>query len=474
MKDKKLGLIGLIALVIGGVIGGGIFSLPSQLAQGAGAFAIILGFLISGIGIFSLAFVFQILSKRKPELTNGIYRYSREGFGEYMGFNAAWIYWLSSTFGNVAYATLVFGSLSYFFNIFNPSGNNLASIIAASILIWAITFLILRGVRQAIILNTIVTISKIIPIILFIILGILAFHMKNFNFQFYGDSSLGSIFKQVKNTMIATLWAFGGIEAAVVLSGRAKRVKDVGYATVIGLVGIISIYILITFISLGVMKRPEIAKLHDPSMAYILQYAVGKWGAVVINIGLIISVLGALLGWSVIVAEMPYSTAKDNVMPKFLTKENKNGAPINSLILTTAITELWLIFSYVSSSGYEVLYSLASTASLVAYFLSTLYLIKLVVKGETYKDNSKGRILHFIIALLSLIYTIWLLYAANLKYILFNCIVFAFGLILFIWNKKERKLKIFDNWYELIISIIFVLIGIVSIILIITGYININ
>lgn len=100
MKEKKLGLFGLTALVIGGVIGGGVFSLPSQLAQGAGLFAIILGFIITGIGIFSLAFVYSSLSRKRPDLTNGIYRYSKDGFGDYMGFNSAWIYWLSSTFGN--------------------------------------------------------------------------------------------------------------------------------------------------------------------------------------------------------------------------------------------------------------------------------------------------------------------------------------------------------------------------------------
>lgn len=473
MKDKKLGLIGLVALVIGGVIGGGIFSLPSQLAQGAGAFAIILGFIISGIGIFALAFTFQILSNRKPELTNGIYRYSKEGFGEYMGFSTAWIYWISSTFGNVAYATLVFGALSYFFKIFNSGGNNLASIIAASILIWGITLLITKGVRQALIVNVIVTISKIIPIILFIIIGIIAFHIKNFSFQFYGSSSLGSVFSQVKNTMIATLWAFGGIEAAVVLSGRAKKVKDVGRATVIGLIGIITIYILVTLLSLGVMKRGEIANLHDPSMAYIMQYAVGKWGADIINVGLIISIFGALLGWSVIVAEMPFSTAKDSVMPKFLAKENKNGTPINSLILTTGITQVWLIFSYVSNSSYQVIYSLASTASLVAYFLTTLYLLKIIVKNDGYKIGDKRKVKDFIVGIVSLVYTIWLFYAADLKYVLFNCIVFSFGLILFIWNKKEKKKKVFEKWYEWLIAIIFILISIIAIVLLITGIISI-
>lgn len=471
MKDKKLGLFGLIALVIGGVIGGGIFSLPSQLASGAGLFAIILGFIISGIGIFSLALVYSSLSRKKPELTNGIYRYSKAGFGDYMGFNSAWIYWLSSTFGNAAYATLVFGSLSYFFNMFNPEGNNLASIIAASLLIWLISILILKGVKQALIVNTIVTISKIIPIFIFIIIGIIAFHIHNLSFQFYGTSSLGSIFGQVKNTMIATLWAFGGIEAAVVLSGRAKKSSDVGKATIIGLIGIITIYVLVTIISFGVMKRPEIANLQDPSMAYILSFAVGKWGATLINIGLIISILGALLGWTVIISEMPYSTSADKLMPKFLQIKNKNGTPVYSLLLTTIFTEFWLLFSYFFNGGYEVLYSIASTATLIPYFLSALYSFKVVItEANTASIFTKTK--DILIATIAVISTVWLVYAANPKYIFLNLILFAAGLVLYAWNKKERGEKLFNTWYELLIAIIIVFGAIFAIYLLATGKIS--
>lgn len=473
MKDKKLGLFGLIALVIGGVIGGGVFSLPSELAQGAGLFAIIIGFTISSIGVFSLALVYSGLSKKKPELKNGIYRYSKDGFGSYMGFNSAWIYWLSSTFGNAAYATLVFGSLSYFFNLFNPDGNNLASIIAASALIWLITILILKGVRQALIVNAIVTISKIIPILLFIILGVVAFHLKNLSFDFYGTNTLGSTFAQVKNTMLATLWAFGGIEAAVVLSGRAKKSSDAGKATIIGLISIIIIYLLVTFISFGIMNRAQLAGLHNPSMAYILQAAVGKWGATLINLGLVISILGALLGWTLITAEMPYSTSLDNIMPSFLKIENRNGTPIWSLILTTGFTQIWLLFSYFFNSGYEVLYSIASTAVLIPYFLSALYFFKVTVKGD-FGGSLAVRLKDSIIAIISVIYTVWLVYAAGTKYILLNLILFAVGLILFIWNKKEKNSKLFDKWYEIIIALVIVIGGIIAIYLLITGKLSAN
>ena len=474
MKDKKLGLTGLIGLVIGGIIGAGIFSLPSELAKGAGGLAILIGFIVSGIGVLALAFVYYILSVRKPNLKNGIYSYSKEGFGEFIGFNSAWIYWISSTLGNISYATLVFGTLSYFFKIFNPAGNNLAAIIGASLLIWVINFLILRGVKQALIINAIVNISKLIPILLFVVITIIAFNYKNISFQFFGTESLGSIYTQVKATMLSNLWAFGGIEAAVVLSARAKRSKDVGKATVIGIIGVIIIYMLVTFLSLGVMKRPDIAALNNPSLAFILQSVVGTWGAVVITITLLVSVVGALLGWTLITAEMPYSTAVDGVMPRFLAKENKNGTAYYAIMITTIITQFWLLFSYFYNSGYEFLYSLSSTASLIPYFLNTLYLLKLIFTKETYKENSKGIIKHGIIALISLVYTVWLLGAAGWKYTLFSSIISAFGLILYVWNRKEKKKNLFNHAYEAVIAIIIIALAIITLYLIFTGKLSTN
>ena len=168
MKEKKLGIVGLIILVIGGIIGSGIFTLPSQLTHGAGGLAIIIGFIISGAGVLGLAFVYYILSVKKPELKNGVYLYSREGFGELIGFSSAWIYWIAATLGNVSLATLVFGSMSYFFKMFNSNGSNLASVICVSILIWSINLLILKGVRSALVINIIVNIAKLIPIVIFI------------------------------------------------------------------------------------------------------------------------------------------------------------------------------------------------------------------------------------------------------------------------------------------------------------------
>ncbi len=132
-----LGLSLLVALVVGSTIGSGIFGLPQNMAAGAGAGAILIGWAITGIGMLMLALVYQMLALRKPELDNGVYAYARALSGEYVGFNSAWGYWISAWIGNVGYLVAAFGALGYFYPAFGE-GNTLAAIIGASIVVWIV------------------------------------------------------------------------------------------------------------------------------------------------------------------------------------------------------------------------------------------------------------------------------------------------------------------------------------------------
>ena len=134
-RTGKLGVLGLAAIVVSSMIGGGIFSLPQNMAQSASVGAVILAWIITGIGMFFIANTFRILADAKPNLTSGIYMYAREGFGSYMGFNIGWSYWLCQIFGNVGYAVITMDALNYFFPHMFTGGNNLNSIIGGSILI---------------------------------------------------------------------------------------------------------------------------------------------------------------------------------------------------------------------------------------------------------------------------------------------------------------------------------------------------
>ncbi|KYH35451.1 arginine/ornithine antiporter [Clostridium tepidiprofundi DSM 19306] len=468
-NENKLGLGVLIALIVGSMIGGGVFNLPSDMAASAGSGGVIIGWIVTGIGIISLALVYQNLSLRKPKLVGGIYSYAKEGFGSFSGFNSAWGYWLSALLGNVAYATLLFGALGYFFPIFE-NGNNLVSIVCASVLLWLMHTLILNGVKEAAIINVVTTIAKLIPIIIFIVFGIITFNINNFKFEFWGSSDLGSVVSQVKNIMLVTLWVFIGVEGAVVVSGRAKDKRDVGKATVIGLIGTLAIYVLISLLSVGILKRPELAKLKNPSMAYVMEAMVGKWGAALINIGLIISLLGAMLGWTLLSTEIPYVAAKDGVFPKVFAKENEKGTPVTSLWATNGLIQFFLIVTLFSSGTYQAIYYMASTAILIPYLFSALYGYKVTLDEGAYSVEPENRGKDKLIALIASIYAIWLIYAAGLDYLLMCTVLYAPGIYFYYLSKKEADRGELTGG-EKMISAGIVIAAIVAIVLIFKGVI---
>ena len=194
------------------------------------------------------------LSVVKTDLTSGIYSYAKEGFGEYVGFNSAWGYWMSALLAQLSFITLLFASLGNFFPAFG-SGSNLLSMTVASVVIWLLALLVLRGVNQAVAINAIVVIAKIVPIIVMIVAIILAgaFKWEIFTDNFSGAGTGMSLFDQVKGTSYTTVWIFIGIEGAVVLSGRGKNTKAAGQATLISFLSLLALYFVISILSMGVM-----------------------------------------------------------------------------------------------------------------------------------------------------------------------------------------------------------------------------
>lgn len=456
MSDNgKLKLGALVALVVGSMIGGGIFSLPQNMAAGAGAGATLIGWAITAVGMLMLAFVFQNLANRKPDLDNGVYAYAKAGFGNYLGFSSAWGYWISAWIGNVSYLVLLFGTLGYFFPVFGE-GNTVAAIIAASILLWLVHFLVLRGIKEAAFINLITTIAKVVPLLTFIVLAGLAFKADVFNADFWGtaDANLGSVTNQVKSMMLVTVWVFIGIEGASVYSARAEKRSDVGKATVLGFMGVLALLVLVNVLSLGVMSRPELAELKNPSMAYVLEHVVGSWGAAFISIGLIVSLAGALLSWTLLCGEILNSAAKDHTMPNFFLKENQNGVPANALWVSNGAIQLFLIITLFSSSSYLQLLYLATSMILMPYLFSTAYAVKLAVTGESYENAPQAKTKDLIVGVIALLYSIWLVYAAGPKYFLLSALLYAPGAVVYYKARKENNKPVFNNIEKVIFALI--------------------
>ena len=338
-------------------------------------------------------------------------------------------------------------SIGNFFPIFK-GGNTFPSIIVASILLWSVHFLILKGVETAALINSIVTITKLFPILLVIICMIVAFNFNTFRIGFFGMDGYGSLsfhfantMSQVNSTMLVTVWVFIGIEGAVVFSGRAKNKKDVGTATVIGLISVLLIYFLLTVLAQGIVIQNHISKLEAPSMAQILAYIVGDWGATFVNIGLIISVLGAWLGWTLLAEGLPFIVAKDGLFPKWFAKENKNGAPMNALFITNVLVQIFLISMLFTKSAYHFAFSLAASAILYPYMFSAFYQVKYTIEHKLTATPKQ-----WIIGILASIYAIWLVYASGIDYLLLTMLLYIPGIIVYVVVQKnnQKRLTQFD------------------------------
>ncbi|MCP0887642.1 basic amino acid/polyamine antiporter [Ligilactobacillus sp. WILCCON 0076] len=437
-KSKKLGLIPLVSIVITSALGSGIFTINTVLAKSATAGSIILAWIIVGVGILMLALSINNLALKQADL-QGIFSYAQNGFGDFIGFLSGWGYWLSACLGNVAFAIILMSSFGFFSSIFK-SGQNLISIVTASVILWILIFVVIRGVESAAILNTIITFCKLVPLICLIVACIYNFKFGLFNNNLWmekgtlgGKITLYEVWNQVKTCMLTMVWVFVGIEGATTMSGRAKKKKDTGKATIIGMLSLLSLYVLASILPYGYLSRQEILSFSQPTSLYIFKEMVGDWGAPFIGIGIIISILGAWLSWTMLPAETTSIMAKNKLLPNCFAKVNRYGAPTLSLITEAIMCQIFLIIVYFSENAYNLAYSLCTSSIIVCYCLVGLYQIKISLKSKEVKN--------VVIGAVAAIFQLLVLCLVGLKYLLFCFVAYLPGLILFIWNRKNNKIS---------------------------------
>jgi arginine:ornithine antiporter/lysine permease len=472
-SEQKLTLFVLTAMVVGSMVGSGIFSLPRVFGTATGPFGAIIAWIIAAGGMYCLARCFQFLAERKPDLDAGVYAYAKAGFGDYPGFLSAVGYWFGSSIGNVSYWVLIKATLGAFFPVFGD-GNTVAAIMVASVGIWLFHFLILRGTQQAAFINQVVTIAKILPILTFIVILIFAFQAGLFRANFWGGEGYAdvSLFEQVRATMLVTVFVFLGIEGASVFSRYAQKRSHVGIATLLGFLGVTTMMVLVTLLPYAVLKRAEIADIRQPSMAGVLEAVVGPWGSVFISVGLIVSVLGAYLAWSLICAEVLSAPAKKGDMPRVFATENANKVPAAALWLTNIVVQLFVISTYWSRDAFNLFLNLTSVMSLIPFFLVALYGFLLARRGETYNVRPEERTSQLVFAGIATIYTAFLIYAAGWKFLVLSAILYVPGTILYFWTRREQNKKAFTaiEWIIFIVAAVLCIVGIHGLV---TGYITI-
>jgi arginine:ornithine antiporter / lysine permease len=443
-KDQQLSLGALIALVVGSMVGSGIFALPSAFGRSTGVAGALIAWTIAGAGMLMLAFVFQTLSRRRPDLDAGIYAYAKAGFGNYLGFASAVGYWIGCCLADTACLILIKATLGQFFPVFGD-GTTVVAIVAATILLWAVHVLVLRGVKSAAALNTIATVAKIVPIVVFIVVAIVGFRAHIFAWNFWGDEarSLSSVASQVRSTMLVTVFVFVGIEGASVYSRYAKRREDVGIATVLGFLGVLCLLILVTILSYGVLLRPDLAALPTPAMAGVMAELVGPWGLIFISVGLLISILGNYLAWSLLAAEVLHSAAKNQTMPAFLAGENKNQVPAAALWLSNIVIQIFLLVTWFAEYAFTLALKMTSSMTLIPYLLVAAYGLKLAWTGETYTGDGRGRTGDWVRGAIATIYAAGMIYAGGMKFLLLSAVLYAPGTVLYFVARREQKERIF-------------------------------
>jgi arginine:ornithine antiporter/lysine permease len=472
-STQKLTLFALTAMVVGGMVGSGIFSLPRTFANATGPFGAIIAWCIAAGGMYTLARVFQFLAERKPDLDAGVYAYAKDGFGNYPGFLAVFGYWIGTCIGNVSYWVLIKATLGAFFPVFGD-GNTVIAILVASAGIWLFHFMILKGTQQAAFINQVVTIAKIVPILLFIVILIFAFKLDLFRANFWGGEGYAdaSLFDQVRATMLVTVFVFLGIEGASVYSRFAQKRSHVGTATILGFLGVTCLLVLVTLLPYAVLQRADIAGMRQPSMAAVLEAVVGPWGAIFISVGLLISVLGAYLAWSLICAEVVSVAAKNQDMPRIFATENKNKVPAAALWMTNIIVQLFVISTYWSQDAFTLMLSMTSVMTLIPFLMVALFGYLLVKRRQTYDTRPEERTTDLVFAGLAVLYTAFLLYAAGLKFFVLSGLLYGPGTILYIWTRREQGKQLFTpiEWGIFAVAVVLCIVGIHGLA---TGYIAI-
>jgi arginine:ornithine antiporter/lysine permease len=460
MATKKWGVWVLTAFVIGNMIGGGIFMLPASLAQVASPMGSILAWIATGLGVWMIALVFGNLATRKPELKAGPQSYAQAMFsspkaGNIAGYSMAWGYWAANWAATASVIISFAGYLSTFFPVMQSKqvlltmGNfqlevgKALTFVVCSLVLWGIHWILCRDFSYAGNINVLATGTKVVGFLVYIILTVWIFDASNLGdgFEFVNQEGQSlSLTSQINGAAITMLWAFIGIESAVMLSNRAKSQKDVKKATLLGLVISVLIYAGITLLTMGAIPQEELQQSQKP-LVDALHAVVGNNGAYIMAILALISLFGSTVGWIVVSSEVPYQAAKEGLFPPFFAKTNKKDSPVRSLFITNFMTQLFL-FSTVSGTvnqAYNFAIVVATLAYLVPYLVSVLYQLKLIITGETYQATKGVRVYDGVITILALIYSVWVIKTgtADLKTFLLGIGLFVLGLVLYPFIMKK-------------------------------------
>lgn len=429
-RGQKLGIWMSIALVMGNMIGAGIFLLPASLASYGGIS--ILGWLVSAGGALVLARIFSRLSNMVPRATGGPYAFARAGFGDFAGFLVAWGYWNSIAIANAALAITFVGAIGVLFPVFQESSGAALGLSLSAI--WFLTWVSSRGIRSSGKMQVVTTLLKILPLLVLILGGWLYFRWDHFvPFNASGMPSL----KAVAITGSLTLYAFLGLESATIPADNIKNPeKTVPRATMIGTLATTLIYILGTVVVMGMLPLGELATSTAP-FADAMRLLAGEWGSSIVAAGIAMATFGALNGWILLQGKLGQATARDGLFPALFSRENKQGVPIRGLIIGSLLSS-GLVFMGSSDSLVEqfTFLSLLSTfCTLIPYLFGAAAYVALSLSRAP-GGSSVAWI--FLLGSLGFAFSMWAVYGAGETSVFWGFLLLLLGIPVYVFMKSRQ------------------------------------
>jgi len=428
---QKIGLIATTSLVVGNMIGAGIFVLPAALA-GYGSISL-LGWVFTAIGALILAKIFSNFSTIIVNKSGGPYAYSKAGFGDFVGFLVAWGYWISIWISNGAIAIAIVGALSFFFPSLET--NPIQSVSLGLGFIWLFTWINSRGIKEGGKIQVITTILKLLPLIFVVLVGLFFFDIANFpKFNLTGESD----FVAVSAVATLTLYAFLGIESASIPAENvAQPEKTIPKATMLGTIISTSVYILGTVVLFGILPVEALRDSPAP-FAEAAEIIGGKYAGYFVAAGAAISGIGALNGWILITGQIPMATAKDNLFPKIFKRENKKGAPVMGLVIGSALSSMVMLMNY--SEGlvdqFEFMVLLTTLTCLIPYVFTAASYVLVVAE----KKISGAKWVRAVgLSVLGFAYGIWAIYGSGHDTVFYGFILLLLGIPFYVIMKRNQK-----------------------------------
>jgi APA family basic amino acid/polyamine antiporter len=433
-SKASLGLWMCTALVVGNMIGSGIFLLPSSLAA-FGPISLV-GWIVTAGGAIALALIFGRLATTTPK-TGGPYAYAREGFGDFAGFLIAWGYWIALWSGNAAVAVAFAGYFSYLVPFVGES--QIAGLVAALGPIWLLTWMNIRGVQEAGIIQLVTTVMKLVPILALIVFGVAYIDSANFTpVNVSGQSAISAI----SACAALTLWAFIGLESATVPAGDVvEPERTIPRATIIGTCLAAVVYIGVTVVALGVMPSEQLAGTNAP-LAVVAGVMWGAGGATFIAIGACISTFGTLNGFTMLTGQVPLGAARDGIFPKPFARLSRTGTPAFGLIVSNLLASGLIMMNYTESLSeqFEFIILLATLSTLVPYLVCSLCELMIsVTTGRKIAENQSFKVVT--LASVGFLYSIWAIYGAGRDVVFWGFLLLVMGLPIYVWLRWQASIS---------------------------------